>query len=197
MPTRRLITTRRRQFTSTKASGQILAVLPCLTTPSGTGNNQVKASAILHFSDGTQATGTGSAVFTCTQSVDTPINLVISIQMAVNAGFVDPNGQVTVVNCDSNYEWKDDSWLAVCSDSSCGDAESVLLLEDNCSQLGTGTPTFWTCGVPADWTILDLTPPTPPVASATCQFPVPASDGSWTFGAARCRKSHLPCPTQP
>jgi len=161
--------------TSAQTGGHVDAVLPCLTGPSGTGQNQVIATAQLWFAgQTTPAQGTGSALFTCRQSLDTPINIVVNVTIPSNVGFVDPTGVVTGVGCSSKIDWKDDSWLAVCSDSSCGDSQAVFVFANACQQLDGTPPSYWACGPGADWTLSGIL--------ASCQFAIPPGAGNWNFG---------------
>lgn len=162
-------------------------MLPCLTTASGTGQNQIQATATLHFAGQAQPVqATGAALFTCTASQDVTVNLVITIQQMVNAGFGDANGFAVGVSCTSSLAWKGDGWLAVCSDASCGDAQAAFLFQNSCQDLDGGAPEYWACGSPTDWTLLGNV--------ASSQFPIPLVDGTWSFGLAVVPTLTLPTP---
>jgi hypothetical protein len=155
--------------------GRFTAVLPCLTNASGTGQNQVQAVAQLWFTGQTApVVGTGTAIFTCVRSADTPVSLVISIRLPADAGFNDVIGKVNGISCASKIDYKSDAWLAVCGASSCGDAQAMFLFANACQSLDGTSPDFLACGSSTDWTLQGVL--------AASQFPVPSIDGAWTFG---------------
>ncbi len=173
------------KVSSTAQGGHVSPTLPCITDDSGTGTNQVKAVAQLWFSGQTKPVqGTGTALFTCSRSLDVPINIVISVQLPLNSGFGDLGALVTGVSCNSRVDWKGDEWLAVCGNSSCGDSEAAFLFENQCQMVGGGAPSFWACGAPSDWTMISFV--------ANAQFAVPPGDGSWTFGISALPQLSLP-----
>ena len=163
--------------TSVQQGGRVTAILACLTGPAGTGQNQVQATALLYFAGQAQPVqGSGTALFTCVRSMDSPVSLVIAIRSPADLGFVDVSASASGMSCSSKIDYKGDDWLAVCGSASCGDAQAAFVFANACQGLDGAAPAYWACGAPADWTLLNIL--------AESQFPVPPGDGAWSFGVS-------------
>jgi hypothetical protein len=169
---------------SVQQGGRMTAILGCLTSPSGTGVNQVQATAQLWFAGQAQPVqGNGTALFTCVRSMDAPVSLVISIRNPADVGFVDATAAAYGISCASKIDYKGDDWLAVCGSSSCGDPQAAFVFANACRGSDGAAPSYWACGSPADWTIVNVL--------AESQFPVPPGDGSWSFGVSAAQQIAL------
>ncbi len=173
----------RSQWTSTSAGGDLFALLACLG--GGSGQNQVRADAVLHFAGAPDLSGTANAVFTCTANEDVAVDLVISVYAGGAVGFDDLDLGAAGVVCKSAISLRGDGYLAVCSQSSCGDSGAVFLFANQCRGLDGSAPRFWTCGDPADWTVLG------PVVSSAYTL---ARDGIFRFGVAALPQRKLARP---
>ena len=91
-----------------------------------------------------------------------------------NGGFVDIDVGVVGTLCSAKTDYKDDGFIAVCLDSSCGQSSTVFLFANNCQSVRGTAPEFWPCGAPTDWVLTNLV--------ATSQFAIPEEDGTWRFG---------------
>ncbi len=173
-------------YLETQATGaEVDGTYLCLVGAGGTGHNQVQATVTLTFiGQSTPIVGKGAALFTCKTGVDTPIDIVIPLQIPATDGYPDLDAQATVVSCTPpQLQWKGDDWLAVCGTSSCGDSNSALLFSQSCSGTSGFAPELWTCG-PSDWTQTIHATAQPPYSTAVSQFAVPPGDGTWTFSVA-------------
>ncbi len=160
-------------YLASSASGSVFAILPCFSDRSGL--NQVRADAVLHFAGAPDLAGSASAIFSCQQSLDTPVSLVISAVRGTGVGYGDIAGLAAGVSCQSAINLRGDSYLAVCAESTCGDSGAVFLFTNSCRALDGSAPSFWACGPPTDWTLLG------PLASSAFTL---VRDGTFRFGIA-------------
>ena len=162
-------------YSSVAFGGELITVLPCTTGADGDGLNQVDITAKIWVKgDETPFDAKASAVYTCVRNADTLVNVVLNVIDQLDRGFVDLDLMVGGTLCSSKLDWKADGYLGVCPQATCGRGEEVLLFANECEAVQADTPTYWTCGDPADWQIVGK--------RANAFFQVPEGSGTWKFG---------------
>lgn len=163
---------------SVRLGGELTAILPCRTGQSGFGLNQVDVAAKVYFNDLVDQQGpidaTASTIFQCERNADVSVSMLLTVVGQGNGGFVDIDVGVVGTLCSAKTDYKDDGFIAVCPDSSCGQSSTIFLFANNCQSVRGTAPEFWPCGAPTDWVLTNLV--------ATSQFAIPEEDGTWRFG---------------
>lgn len=165
-------------YESVRLGGELTAILPCRTDASGVGLNQVDVAAKVHFNGLANQDGpidaSASTIFQCKRNADVGVSLLLTVLGEGNGGFVDVDVGVVGTLCNAKTDYKDDGFIAVCPDSSCGQSSQIFLFANSCQSVRGTAPEFWPCGAPTDWVLTNLV--------ATSQFAIPESDGTWRFG---------------
>lgn len=166
-----------RETHETRRGGELTEVVPCHTTSSGTGLNQVDITAYVKVPSRDEPYKLqSSAVFQCKRNADTLVNVTLSLLGAYDGGFVDIDAIPIGTLCSSAFTQHADTTYGVCGEAACGrgDGEDYWVFASHCESLQAQTPTFWICGSPADWNVN--------FEDATAYFPPPQHDGQWSFG---------------
>lgn len=172
------------EYSVVQYGGELTAILPCTTLPTGTGMNQVEIEADVFFRNRDEPVRVGAiALFECVRNSDTLVNIVLNLVQALDAGFVDIDVAASGTLCAGKVDYKGDGYLGVCADASCGDSESVFLFANTCQAVSGNEPIYWVCGTATDWTLSG--------SLATSRFPVPDTDGTWSFGLIALDPLHM------
>lgn len=162
-------------FSSVMSRGELIAILPCRTGPSGEGLNQVDITAKVWVRGRAEPfDAAASGVYTCVRNADTLVNVVLNVIAPLDTGFADLDLLVAGTLCSGKVDKKYDGYLGVCPQASCGRADEVFIFANDCETIQADEPTYWLCGDQADWTVSGT--------MANAYFPTPDRDGSWTFG---------------
>jgi len=164
-------------YESVALRGQLTAVLPCRTLPSGQGLNQVDIEALIYVPGRVEPyIAAGTAVFTCRRNADTPVNILVTVISQLDGGFVDIGLCINGIGCSTKVDTSlPDSVVGVCSESLCNPlGGAVFRFATECATVYAASPTFWVCGDATDWLIRNRT--------AISDFPIPDADGDWRFG---------------
>ena len=149
---------------------------PCLA-PNGPALNQITVRATIQFAGDPQTyTAIGSTVFTCTADADVSVQVPLDVLQVAGSGAGGADVGITIggSQCSSSATLQGDSWLGVCPTSSCDGSGAVFNFSNTCAGLDGTAPTYWTCGVPADWSLVGTV--------ARAQLQLPNRDGTWPLG---------------
>ncbi len=162
-------------YSSVMNRGELVAILPCRTGPSGEGLNQVDITAKVWVRGRAEPfDAAASGVYTCVRNADTLVNVVLNVILPLDGGFADLDLLVAGTLCSGKVDKKYDGYLGVCPQASCGRGDEVFIFANKCDTIQAEEPTYWLCGDQADWTVSGT--------MANAFFPTPDRDGSWTFG---------------
>lgn len=162
-------------FSSVMNRGELVAILPCRTGPSGEGLNQVDVVAKIWVRGATVPfDAAASGVYTCVRNADVLVNVVLNVIVPLDGGFADLDLLVAGTLCSGKVDRKYDGYLGVCPQATCGRSDEVFIFANKCDTIQADEPTYWLCGDQADWTVSGT--------MANAFFPVPDRDGAWTFG---------------